>query len=413
MIFHSILFNAPRDDMEVEQSAPPSYFRDLNLDQLIDRITVGYAEYGLAPFYYTRLNDLDAITYRQEIMQELDDKVSMQAIRSFSAKMHTMRQRLNQAKTLDYKHTKKRLFLGAVDVYCEAIERLLRDLGGLDLQSRGLRAFRDYLREYVASVSFCNLVAETEKLKRDLSAIRYCLLINGSSVTVRHYNGETDYSATIEETFEKFRRDLANRYRLEIQDWEGMNHVEAEVQKGIARLHPELFRSLEAFSVSHVEYLDQKISRFEREVQFYVAYLTYLEKFRSAGLSFCRPELSQTSKGVEGCKTFDFPLAGNLIDAKAAVVCNDFSLRGAERIFVVSGPNQGGKTTFARTFGQLHYLATLGCLVPGEKARLFLFDNLFTHFEREEDISNLRGKPRMISFESIAYWSRRHQTALS
>lgn len=391
MTFHSILFEEPNATKTVEA---PDCFGDLNLDRIIDAVTADWKDYDLKPFYYAPLNDLGAIAYRQEVMQDFEDQALMQGIKSFSERMRGMRVRRNQsndAKKSGYKYAMERLFLGAVEIYCEAVEFLLRDLCALDIKSRGLRVLREYLKEYLASVSFRNLAAETRKLSSDLSGGTYCLLLKDGSVTVRSYSEESDYSSAVEEIFEKFRRDAARRFRLRVEKWQGMNHIEAQVQDRVALLYPDLFRALDSFYLERAEYLDEKVARFDREIQFYAAYLDHIERFRGAGLAFCYPRLSDQHKDVVAREAFDLALAERCLEERMPIVCNDIVLQGPERVCVVTGPNQGGKTTFARTVGQLHYLASLGCPVPGREARLFLYDRLFTHFGREEEIARQRG----------------------
>lgn len=392
MTFHSILFEKIGVGVE-ETSQAPLFFKDLNLDQVVEGITADWKEYKVEPFYYTPLTDLDAIEYRQQVVVDLQNKTIMDAVRSFSASMRVMRERVAQAKSLEhYQYSSARCFLGAISIYCKAIQQLSQVLDTSTLSSRGFQNLREFLTDYVASAFFRNLASEATKLETEMSAIRYNLFLREASVTVREYEGEDNYSTTIERALEKFRRDPSKDYWVELRRPSGMNHIEAQVLERVAALHPKVFQALDSFCTANPSYLDETIARFDREVQFYVAYLTHVEKLKRAGLDFCLPQLSRSSKAEVVRDTFDLALADKLLTQKGSVVLNDYYLRDSQRIFVVSGPNHGGKTTFARMFGQLHYLANLGYPVPGREARLFVCDRLFTHFERAENMASLRGK---------------------
>lgn len=375
-----------------EPAEPPDCFRDLRLDRIVAGIAAAAPDYDIAPLFRTTLTELDAVAYRQEVMRDLEAEPVSRSIDAFAERMRAARRSLDLAGTLDHRYEKERRFLGAVQAYCEAVERLGEDLRGPALESRALRAFRDYLERYLARPSFRALRAEADRVAADLAAIRYNLLIRGNSVTVLPYGGEPDYAAEVEAVFEKFRRDTARERPGRFADPGRLNHVEAQVLERVARLHPAPFAALEAFCAEHAEFQDPTILRFEREIQFYAAYLKFIGRLRRAGLAFCYPRLSDTSKEIECRNAFDLALAAELLLRHAPVVPNDIVLRGRERILVVTGPNQGGKTTFARMFGQLHYLAALGCPVPGTEARLFLCDRLLVQFERVEDVRSLRGK---------------------
>lgn len=393
MAFHSILYES-MDGSTVIRETPeaPIFFVDLNLNQIIDSITAGRQEYNLKPFFYTPMRGVDTIQYRHEIMQDLENETLVASIDSFARKMVVIRRYLGMIEKLEFKNHREGWLLEAAEVYCDAVTSLEQDLVNANLQSRGLLAFRKYMASYASSEDFTTLLADAKRLRAALATIRYCVTIKGLTVRVRRYEEETDYSVEVERTFEKFKQGAVKDYRIKRMEASGMNHVEAQILDRVAKLYPEIFAFLELFYAQHNHFLDETIRVFDREIQFYVAYLEHIGRMKQAGLEFCYPQIACTDKEVYDYDGFDMALASKRIAEKSFIVCNDFHLKGKERIIVVSGPNQGGKTTFARTFGQLHYLASLGCPIPGKRARLFLFDRIFTHFEKEENIKNLRGK---------------------
>jgi DNA mismatch repair protein MutS len=390
--FVSLLSAGGRPDEMGQEPPDRSFATDLNLDQVITAVSSDREERDLiTALFYRQLHDPATIRFRHEIFKDLEDESLFRRIKEAVELLRQVRSHLAQLEKMQSKYQREGWFLDAVAIYCEAVRSLADHLGGVSVNSPGLRSFGAFLVTYTASDTFTTLAAETAACKEALGQIRYCVRIRGGRVDVSRYAGEPDYSAEVLKTFERFKQGAVKDYRVQYRTWPGMNHVGAQILDLVARLFPGEFSALEEFCRRHGDFFDPAVRRFEREVQFYLAYLEYVAPLRAAGLRFCYPEVGP-SKEVFATETFDIALAHKLVAGKQAVVTNEFALLGHERIFVVSGPNQGGKSTFARTFGQLHHLGSVGVPVAGSAARLFLFDRLFTHFEREEDMAKMRGK---------------------
>jgi len=377
---------------ETPQSRQPQCFPDLNMDAVVSAIIAGNEQYDLGPYFYTALGTVDGVLFRQAVMRDLEVPANMQAFKSFAKRMQDTRSAIQRTSKRYHPQQKMRSFVDSVLAYSDAIAWLATVLPHLSLNSRGLCEMRDYVAAYAASDAFSNLGAEANALVAQLSSVRYDIIISGLQVEVRPHAGAPDYGIQIATLFDRFDRESKKDYAFKLAKNEDVNAVEGYILDLVAQTHPQPFGRLAEFCKSATNFLNESIVRFDREIQFYVAYLDHIARLRNHGLPFCYPEVSADDKSVHARNCFDLALAGKLVATNKIPILNDFYLKGSERILVVTGPNQGGKTTFSRSFGQLHYLASLGCPVPGSEARLFLPDHVFTHFERAEVMTNLSGK---------------------
>ena len=63
------------------------------------------------------------------------------------------------------------------------------------------------------------------------------------------------------------------------------------------------------------------------------------------------------------------------------------------KIFVlITGANQGGKSTFLRSIGLAQLMMQCGMFVPAGYFSANICDSLFTHYKREEDVAMESGK---------------------
>jgi len=396
-MFSSILFPYEHDAAPSFGEEPPGCFADLRLDRVLLPLLNQFSTYHLEPYYLTPAPDRETVLYRQAVMRDLENESAAQALDDFAWRMFRLDDQVKSIReTLSGGAQANALAraqcLEAAEIYCGLVERTAAGLEEGAFRSDGLCEFVRYLRAYAASDAFSALRAEAGQVREKLNAVRYCMLIKGNQIRVKRYEGQEDYAKRIAGALVRFRQDASLYTYGHIMNETPLSlHTEAAVLDAVAGLYPDEFAALADFCLRHAGFVDRTAARFSREVRFYFAWLRVIRPLKRKGLPFCYPKLADGSGDMYCEGFFDIALALEAPPGRP-LIRNGYTLHGGERIMVVTGPNQSGKTTFARSVGQLHYLAGLGCCVPGTGASLLLCDSVETHFDREEETATWNGK---------------------
>jgi DNA mismatch repair protein MutS len=179
------------------------------------------------------------------------------------------------------------------------------------------------------------------------------------------------------------------------------DYVRRQTLTGAERfVTPELTRMeerIEAASIEshrleteHFQALRERATRSMAEIQAAARVLAELDLYLALGETaarerWTRPTLTEDlSLSLAGSR---HPMVERSLEP-GAFVPNDLSLDPAgEQIWLITGPNMAGKSTFLRQVGICVYLAQIGSFVPARSAQVGLVDRIFTRVGASDQIA--------------------------
>jgi len=147
------------------------------------------------------------------------------------------------------------------------------------------------------------------------------------------------------------------------------------------------------------------------EIAFYIGGVNLHERLSSLGLGAVVPILAGLEERRFACRgLYDVCLA---ISMNKAVVGNDVEGNGKDLI-IITGANQGGKSTFLRSVGLAQMMMQSGLFVGAEAFGANIVRGVFTHYKREEDTSMTSGKfdEELSRMNALADWLHPHALVL-
>jgi len=269
-----------------------------------------------------------------------------------------------------------------LEMFVEPLKALkeIADKNAEQFKSKGFRRFFSMIREELDEGYFAVVEKHLKELKFHSGVLVSAGLGKGNEGTnyiLRKINHKSH--KWVRRVFT--RKSPVYSYTIPRRDGHGAQALGELRDRGI-----NLIANAVAQSADHI---DSFFKALRVELAFYIGCLNLSARLGRLGepITFPRP-VPVTERRHSFAGLYDIALALTM-DQK--VVGNDVAADG-KNLVVITGANQGGKSTFLRSVGLAQLMMQCGMFVPAESFSANLCTGLFTHYKREEDTSMESGK---------------------
>jgi len=391
---YSALF---KNEIKINEKEP-SFFKDLKLDILTKALFGSKEDNYLIPYFYTKLNNKDEVIYRQDVFKDFYNLDFYQEFKIYIQHILSMATIYNEALLDKESWVTRSKIAKLMDDYDLTLKKLESFLAKSSIKSEALNDFLAYIRACLNDNNYLSFLNEFKAIKEEFNKIKFSFIINGSDIYVSNEFGDKDYSLIVKKISEVFTYCEDRKIPEEVA-FPQTPHIDQSIYEKLSKLFEKEFKEFDKFFNKNINFFNLEFERIAKEFRFYFIYNNFIEKIKNDNLKFSIPEIADDFI-EESDSSYDLALAYKYLREGKEIITNSYEIKKGEKAIIISGPNQGGKTTFTRQFGQLHYLLSLGLPLQGKSNKLHLVDNLYSFFKTEENLDNLDGKLK-IELEAV------------
>ena len=374
----------PDSDFDLQHELPHGHealTQDLELNTLIaamaagDRLVFDVVTRALL----LSLRDPDAIAYRQEILSDcLEHPAVVRDVYALAGEALQAEKSVWGGITRGHPRMTLSASVQKMELLVEFLRRLraIADEHAQAFPSPGFARFFAMLREELDDAYFELVESQLKTLKFNAGMLMSARLANGNKGTAYTLRWPRPQSL-LGRVFDR----SGYSFTVPERDESGFRALTDLEDKAV-----NLVANALAQSVDHVHSFFVML---QVELGFYVGCVNLTERLAELGQATAFPvpagpdRLALSAQGL-----YDVCLR---LTTAEPVVGNDVSADG-KSLVMITGANQGGKSTFLRSIGLAQLMTQCGMFVGADSLRVNVCDAIFTHYKREEDQTMESGK---------------------